>query len=138
MTKTVTWVSAQPSVASIDQSGLALGKLVGSANLTATSGSVTSSVTLTVGAAALVSIAVTPNGLSLPKGETQQLSAVGTFSDGSQKTITESAAWSVAPTGIATISATGLVKGQAVGAAKSPLILIPFAEAIRSPSPPRS
>ena len=118
MTKTVTWVSAQPSVASIDQSGLALGKLVGSANLTATSGSVTSSVTLTVGAAALVSIAVTPNGLSLPKGETQQLSAVGTFSDGSQKTITESAAWSVAPTGIATISATGLVKGQAVGAAK--------------------
>ena len=36
MTKTVTWASAQPSVASISQSGLASGKLVGSAKLTAT------------------------------------------------------------------------------------------------------
>jgi len=117
MTKTVTWATAQPSVASINQSGMASGKLVGSTKLTASSGSVTASVTLTVGAAALVSIAVTPNGFSVPKGETQQLSAVGTFSDGSQKTITDSATWSVLPTGIATISAAGLVEGQAAGSA---------------------
>ena len=117
MTKTVTWVSAQPSVASINQSGLASGKVIGSAKLTATSGSVTASVTLTVGAAALVSIAVTPQSFSVPKGATQQLNAVATFSDGSQKTITDSATWSILPTGIATVSAAGLVKGQTAGSA---------------------
>jgi hypothetical protein len=118
MTKTVTWASGKPSVASINQSGLASSRLVGSAKLTATSGSVTGSVTLTVGAAVLVSIAVTPDGLSVPKGETQQISAVGTFSDGSQKTITDSATWRVFPTGVASISPTGLVKGQTVGSAR--------------------
>jgi hypothetical protein len=118
MTKTVTWASAQPSVASINHSGLASGKLAGSAKLKATSGSVSASVTLTVGAAVLVSIAVTPHGLSVPKGGTQQLNAVGTFSDGSQKTITDSATWSILPTGVASINTTGLVKGQAVGSAK--------------------
>ena len=118
ITSTVTWASAQPSVASINESGLASGKHVGSAKLKVTSGSVTASVTLTVGAAALVSIAVTPDGASIPKGETQQLNAVGTFSDGSRRTITDSATWSVFPTGVASISATGLVKGQTVGSAK--------------------
>ncbi len=118
MTKTVTWASAKPSVASINQLGLASGKLVGSAKLTATSGSVSASATLTVAAAVLVSIAVTPQSVSVPKGGTQQLNAIGTFSDGSQKTITDSAAWSVFPTGIASVTATGLVQGQTVGSAK--------------------
>jgi hypothetical protein len=118
LTKTVTWASAHPSVASINESGLASGKSVGGAKVTATSGSVTASITLTVGAAALVSIAVTPNGFSIAKGETQQLSAVGAFSDGSQKAVTDSVAWSVFPTGIVSLSDTGLVRGQSVGSAK--------------------
>jgi trimeric autotransporter adhesin len=117
MTKTVIWDTAQPSVATISSSGLTSGKLVGSVKLIATSGSVNASVTLTVGPAVLVSIAVSPQSSSVPKGETHQLNAIGTFSDGSQKTITDSVTWSVAPTGIATISATGLVKGQTVGSA---------------------
>ena len=117
MTKTVTWDSAQPSVASISTLGLASGKVVGSVKLSATSGSVTASVSLTVGPATLVSIAVSPQSFLLPKGETHQLDAIGTFSDGSQKTITDSATWSVEPTGIAAISTTGLVKGQTVGSA---------------------
>lgn len=117
MTKTVTWASAEPSIATVSQSGLALGKAVGSAKLTAKSGSVTAAITLTVGPAALVSIAVSPQSPSVPKGETHQLNAIGTFSDGSQKTITDSATWSIAPTGIATVSATGLVTARAPGSA---------------------
>jgi len=152
MTKTVTWATAQPSVASIDQSGLASGKLAGSASLTATSGDVTASVTLTVAAPTLVSIAVTPNEFSLPRGQTQQLSAVATFSDGSRKTITESAAWSIFPTRVASVSATGLVTGQAAGSARvtadldsirgsdrltvSPAILVSIAVSPQSPSVP--
>lgn len=118
MTRAVIWASDQPAVATINQSGLVSGKHVGSAKLTAASGSVAASITLTVGAAALVSIAVTPNDFSVPKGGTQQLSAVGTFSDDSQKTITDSATWKIFPTHVASISATGLVKGQTVGSAK--------------------
>jgi hypothetical protein len=117
VTRTVTWASAQPSVASISQSGLALGKLVGSVKLTANSGSVTAADTLTVGPAILVSIAVSPQSLSIPKGAHQQLNAVATFSDGSQKNIADSATWSVVPTRIATVGSTGLVTGEAVGSA---------------------
>ncbi len=153
MTKAVTWTSVQPSVASISQSGLASGNQVGSAKLKASSGSVTATVTLTVGAAALVSIALSPQSLSVPKGETQQLNAVGTFSDGSQKTITDSATWTVFPTSVASISPTGLVKGQTVGSARvfaqldsirgsdpltvSPAILVSISVSPHSPSVPK-
>ncbi len=117
MTKTVDWASAKPSVASISDSGLASGKLVGSSGLTATSGSVTASDTLTVGPAVVVSIAVSPERFSIAKGVTQQLSADATFSDGSRKNITDSAAWSVVPTGIASVSTAGAITGKEVGSA---------------------
>jgi uncharacterized protein YjdB len=117
MTQTVTWASTQPSVASISHAGLALGNLVGSVKITATSGSVTASDTLTVTSATLVSIAVSPQNLSVPKGTGQPLNAVATFSDGSQRNITDSATWSVVPTGIAIVSGTGVFTGQAVGSA---------------------
>ena len=64
-----------------------------------------------------MSISLSPQTPSVPKGDTRQLDAVATFSDGTQKTITDSATWSVAPTGIATVSSTGLVTAQAVGSA---------------------
>lgn len=117
VTKTVTWASTEPSVASISQSGLALGKLLGSAELTATSGAVTASDSLTVGPAVMVSIAVIPKGFSIPKGATQQLIALATFSDGSEKNTTASATWSVVPNRIAGVNTSGLVTGQAVGSA---------------------
>jgi len=117
VTRTVTWSSTEPSVASISQSGLALGKLVGGTKLTATSGSVTASDTLTVGSAILVSIAVSPQSFSIPKGMDQSLSAIGTFSDGTQKNVTDSATWSVVPSEIATVNTAGLVTGEAVGSA---------------------
>jgi hypothetical protein len=117
LTQTVAWASKQPSVATISQSGLASGKLAGSAKLTATSGSVTASDTLTVSPGVLVSIAVGPQGVSVPKGSTQQLSANAIFSDGSVQNITDSATWSIAPSGIATVSTAGLVTAQALGSA---------------------
>jgi hypothetical protein len=117
MTKTVTWASTKGSVASISPSGLALGKLLGTTKVTATAGSVTASDNLTVGPAVMVSIAVSPRDPSIPKGEAQQLSALATLSDGSQKNITDSATWSVTPTGIAAVNAAGLVTAQAMGSA---------------------
>jgi hypothetical protein len=117
MTKTVTWTSTQPSIASISKSGLALSKLVGSTKLTATSGSVAASATLTVGPAVAVSIAVSPQDLSIPKGMSEQLSALADFSDGSRKNITDSATWSVSPAGTASVNDAGMLTGRAVGSA---------------------
>jgi hypothetical protein len=117
LTQTVSWASAPPSVASISQSGLVSGKLTGSATVTARSGAVTASDTLTVSPAVLMSIAVNPQTVSVPKGAAQQLNAIATFSDGSQQNITNSATWSIAPSGIATVSAAGMVTAQAIGSA---------------------
>jgi hypothetical protein len=117
LTQTVSWASAPPSVASISQSGLVSGELTGSATVTASSGAVTASDTLTVSPAVLMSIAVNPQTVSVPKGAAQQLNAIATFSDGSQQNITNSATWSIAPSGIATVSAAGMVTAQAIGSA---------------------
>jgi hypothetical protein len=79
------------------------------------------SVVLTVGssAATLQSIAVTPNPASVAQGSTVQLTATGTFSDGSMQNITTSVNWTSANTGIATISnvagSQGLAKGVTAG-----------------------
>ncbi len=63
-------------------------------------------------AATLRSIAVTPANSTLRVGQTQQDTAMGTYSDGSTQNITSQVRWSVAPTTAATISSTGLVKAQ--------------------------
>ena len=117
LTQTVSWASAPPSVASISQSGLVWGKLTGSATVTARSGTVAASDGLTVSPAVMISIAVNPQTVSVPKGAAQQLNAIATFSDGSQQNITNSATWSIAPSGIAIVSAAGMVTAQAIGSA---------------------
>src|SRR2546422_298562 len=55
-----TWSSSSTNVASIDSAGLATGIGIGTATITAASGSVTGTASLTVTAAQLVFIAVTP------------------------------------------------------------------------------
>ncbi len=153
ITKTVVWTSAKPSIASISDSGMALGKKVGNAEITATSGSVTATDTLTVGEAIVVSIAVGPESFSIPKGMTQQLSAVATFSDGSQKNITDLATWSVVPAETATVSSAGIITGKEVGSATvtadlasvkghdaltvSPAVVVSIAVSPQSPSVPK-
>jgi len=117
LTQTVSWASAPPSVASISQSGLVWGKLSGSATVTARSGTVAASDSLTVSPAVMISIAVNPQTVSVAKGAAQQLNAIATFSDGSQQNITNSATWSIAPSGIAIVSAAGMVTAQAIGSA---------------------
>jgi phospholipase C len=48
---------------------------------------------------------------------TQQLTATGTFSDGSQQDITSTAAWSSSASGVATVNSAGLVSAAGVGSA---------------------
>jgi hypothetical protein len=104
LTSTVTWSSDTVSTATINNAGLASSVGTGSANITASSGSVSSTTVLTVTAAALVSIAINPPAATIPLGMTQQFTASGTYTDGSTQDLTQSGHWSSTVAGVATIS----------------------------------
>jgi sugar lactone lactonase YvrE len=73
------------------------------------------SVTTTITAPTLVSIAVTPNPATVAVGGTQQFTATGTFSDNSTQNLTSTATWGSGNTTIATINAAGLASGVKAG-----------------------
>jgi uncharacterized protein YjdB len=121
ITGTVQWSSATPSVATISNAapkqGLATGVGPGSTTITATSGSISGSTTLTVTTAALVSIAVTPAAPSIALGTTEQFTATGAYTDGSTQNLTSTATWSSGTISTATINNTGLAQSVGVGTA---------------------
>jgi len=106
-------------VATIDASGLALGALAGTTDITASQGGVTSNTaTLSVTAPppppTLTAISVAPLSASIEEGQTRQFSATGTFSDGSTANLTASATWS-SNAAVATIDGSGLASGVSAG-----------------------
>jgi hypothetical protein len=88
----------------------------GSATITAKVGSLTDTTQLTVVAANLVSISVTPTPSSIAVGTAQQFSAVGSFNDGSTQLLT-SVTWSSSSSSVATINSSGLATAVGTGTA---------------------
>ncbi len=121
LTTRVTWASSNPSVASISNTqgsqGLATGIAAGTVQITATSGSIIGSTTLTVTSANLVSIAVTPVGQQIVYQTQQQYTATGTFTDSSTHDITNTVTWTSSDTAHLTITPTGIGGGLATGVA---------------------
>jgi len=85
-----------------------------SANVTFTGGG-GSVVAVSGSARSLTGIALSPANPSILTGVSQQFTAEGTYSDGSQQDLTSSASWSSSETSVATISAGGLATGVATG-----------------------
>jgi uncharacterized protein YjdB len=117
MTSSVSWAVSPSTVASVASTGLIHAQALGSASITATSGSVRGTDTLTVSSPTLVSIGVTPPNPSVPKGNTQQLAATASFTDGSTQDITNAVAWTSSSPGVATVSSNGLLSAHALGTA---------------------
>jgi uncharacterized protein YjdB len=115
LTASAGWSSQNTNVATVSGGGLVTAKSPGSSIISATSGSVTGSMTLTVSAATLKSLAVTPGNPSLGKNATQQFTATGTFSDGSTQNLTSSVIWSSLTPSVATISSAGLATAVSAG-----------------------
>jgi phage tail sheath protein FI/uncharacterized protein YjdB len=116
LTTSVTWNSATPATASIGNTGAAKALAGGTSVITAKLGAIDSSgVTLTVAAAVLESIAVTPASPAISSGATQQFTATGTYSDGTTQNITGSVTWSSGNSAVATITAGGLATAAASG-----------------------
>jgi hypothetical protein len=89
----------------------------GTSSIQAVSGAVSGSVTLTVTAATLVSIAVTPANPTIETTGTEQFTATGTYSDNSTQNLTTTVTWSSSQTNIATISNTAGTNGLATAVA---------------------
>lgn len=110
----VTWSSSDTSVATVSSAGVVTTVAAGSANIIATIGALSDSSTLTVVAAHLTSIAVTPAVQSIAAGTTVQFTAVGSFDDGSTQLLTN-VTWSSSSSGVATITSAGLGAGVGSG-----------------------
>lgn len=115
LTNSVTWSSTSTTVATISSSGTAASVGTGSTTIQATSGSIKGSTLLTVTPAALVSITVTPANPAMTNGATQQFTATGNYSDGTQQNLSSSATWTSSNTAVATISSAGLATGTGTG-----------------------
>ena len=117
LTTSVAWTSSAPSAASIAPGGLASANSLGSTTITATLGNVSGSTPLSVTAATLVSIGVTPSAASVAKGLQPQMTAVGVFSDGTTQVITSPAVWTSSNATVAEINNAGVYSGLATALA---------------------
>ena len=109
VTLSTTWLSNDANVMLYDVNGTFLSVSVGSAILTAQYAGYEANATVAVTDAELVSIAVAPSSLSIPKGKTNTLTATGTYTDDSQVDLTSNVQWSSADAAVCTVSASGVV-----------------------------
>ena len=103
----VTWTSSNSSVATVDSNGLATTLGAGTTTITATVGSFTDASVITVVAAHLQTITLTPTNVTMAAGTQQQFTAVGNFDDGSTQVLI-SALWSSSSSSVLAIDQNGL------------------------------
>ena len=117
LTSTATWQSSNSAIATITAAGLATGVAPGAVNITATSGSVSGTASLTV-TNPLVSIAVTPANSSAAPETKPQFTATGTYFDHTSNIITTTVTWMSSNPAAATISNSAGLQGLATAVAK--------------------
>ncbi|MEP5566501.1 MAG: Ig-like domain-containing protein [Halioglobus sp.] len=100
----VSWTSSDVAIAEIDSTGFATANSPGSVVITATSGDVSGTASLTVTSAVLESLQVTPAGLTEPAGTSGQFEATATFSDGSNQDFTQESSWSSSEPSIVSVA----------------------------------
>ena len=117
LSSTVTWTSANPEIAPIDKTGTAVAKKSGSTLITAASGSMSGAATLTIPPPSLVSITITAPSLSIAKGNTEQLSAIANYLDGTTLDVTSTVTWVSSAPGVVLANGTGVIAGASPGTA---------------------
>jgi hypothetical protein len=119
LTSAATWTSSASSIATVSNAptstGVATGVAPGSTTISAAFAGQVGTATLTVNNATLTSIAVTPTNDSIPLGASVQMTATGSFSNGSSINITAQAAWSSSNPGVVTVNPFGLASSVASG-----------------------
>lgn len=118
VTTTATWSSSATSVVTVVATGTNAGNATsvggGSATVSALFGGTTGSTTVTVTAATLSTITVSPSAATVAIGGTLGLKATGTYSDGTSTDLTGSAVWSSSDVAIVAVSS-GTISAVAAG-----------------------
>ncbi len=114
------WASSETEFATVPAEGTQGGAIVtavsqGQTVISATYAGKVGKTTLNATAAELTALVVTPPAPSIPKGMTQQFTATGTFTDGTQRDVTGQVAWTSSAPAVAAINATGLATGLTAG-----------------------
>jgi uncharacterized protein YjdB len=112
VTGSASWSSSNPAAVSVSSGGLATALASGGSAIIATSGGVTGNSGMTVN---LTSLFINSGSTSVVHGQQVQISANGTFSDGTFQDVTSAVSWSTSNSSVATVSTTGLVTTIAAG-----------------------
>jgi trimeric autotransporter adhesin len=127
LTTAVAWASSGTGSAVISSAGVLTGKGRGSVTVTASSGSVTGKMNISVTAPLVVSlVAITPASAIIAQLTQQQFHASAKLTDGSVADLTQLVTWAIAPTGVATISNSVPTKGlvQALSASSTTIVTV--------------
>lgn len=116
VTSESTWTSSVVTTAKISATGAAQGLVAGSVIISAQFADKTATANLTILPATLSSMTITPLNPSIPVGTQQVFKTMGTYSDGTSSDITAITTFSTANSTVATISASGVATGLAIGA----------------------
>jgi trimeric autotransporter adhesin len=117
VTMQATWSSSKTSVATINRTGQATTVAAGTTTITATYGGMTATTTLTVSAAVVTQIQVTPINPSFPVGTVQQFQATAIYSDNTSQAVTGQATWTSTKTAVATVTTNGPNRGRVTAVA---------------------
>jgi len=115
ITGSVTWTTADNTIATVSTGGLVKGVSAGSTSITASSANISGSTTVSVTFANLVTITISPSSQSVTVGSSPQYTAMGHFTSGPDQVITDAVTWSSSNTAVATIDNTGLVSTLTTG-----------------------
>ena len=110
----VEWTSSNANT-TVTAEGLVTGAAIGTADVTATVATLTSSISLAITAAELTAIAIATLTPHVPLGTQMQLTATGTYTDASTEDLTTMVAWSSVTTATATIGGDGKATALAIG-----------------------
>jgi hypothetical protein len=114
ITASVTWSATPATIATVSSAGVATSLAIGTTSITAmdSASGIATSAQLSVTAAQLTAIAISPGSATVANGASQQFHATGTFTDQSTADLTASVHWSVS-TGTATIANAPQLAGDA-------------------------
>ncbi len=119
VTAYATFSSSDPSIATIDDTGLATGIGIGNTNIMAVFTGTTGSTPLQVKQIDLTSMRIEPPNATIPVGKILPYKAVGVFNDGSEQDLTSSVIWFSERNKVATISNVDGSRGEALGVGQS-------------------
>ena len=129
LTDNLTWSASDTSVVTINQDGIATAAIKGvedayMVTITAVSGKVSGIAKLTVTPPQLTGISVTPISPTISAGQSQAFTAIGAFTDGTTRPLTDSVKWNASEPSVVAIDNDGLAKAISRGMERSQTITI--------------